>query len=453
MKSEVTNTTNRLRFQQLLDGQVVLGILRDHVFSSWETLNQPSDLRIERYWPGRDETFSIEWSFCLAQGQRCSLYGHALPEGVSPQLLKPTCDGPVLKNQALLGVSVYVDDWHLTIHSPDCDTHLDHLGTCLSDAAPVVHNIRMTNNKAENCNGNGRHTPRATYSLMGYRAGRRAAMHCWLDQIDGSTEDLFCKMYRDDRGHKLIRRHGQISDQLHMMTHGQVRVPEPVRYDTQLRLAQFRWTKGQRMSMDSTNVDTQLPLVAKALAIFHKIELDGLKTFTHEDEWRIVHRWTSLMNTIAPKYQQQLETMSAMLREASPRNDKDSEATLHRDYYPAQLLIDGGQVTILDLDTIARGHRCVDLGNFLAHLLLESIVNNSQGDTWSIQCQSFIRSYIIHGGKCDQDALTYYLSSSLIRIGMVHALRQNGILVAGVLWDKAKQLLCDPQHTNERLTT
>ncbi len=441
MKTDATNTSNSLRLQQLLDGQVAMGILRDHVFSSWKTLGQPSDLRVERYWPGRDETFSIEWSFCLDQGQRFSLYGHALPEGVSPQFCKPANDKPTINGQVLWGVSVYVSDWHLTVHSPDCDAVLDQLDVCLNDAPLLARNIHAANNT----NGNEQFSPQATCQLMGYRAGRRAALHCSLVQKDGETENLFCKMYRDDRGYKLIRRHGKISDQLHMMTHGLVRVPDPIRYDAQLRMAQFGWTSGQKISLDNPNFAAQLELVAKALATFHNIELDDLKTFTHENEWHVVKRWTTLMNTIAPQHHSLLDSLSTMLHEASTHIDDDALATLHRDYYPAQLLMDGERITILDLDTVARGHRCVDIGNFLAHLLLEIIANKSSAaDTWPTHCQSFIRAYMDQGGTCRQHALTYYLGSSLIRIGMVHSLRHNGGRIAAQLWDTAKHLLSDP---------
>ncbi len=445
METRVTNITDSLRFQQLLDERVALGVLRKYVATDWKTLDQPTNLHIERYWPGRDGTLSIEWSFNLSHNQRYSLYVTTIEEGASPQLSTPSDREPFLSGKVLLGVSVYITDWRIAVHSPDCDPHLDQLGKCLDDVTVLKPDVKTKNDRSNNGNGNGHRSQHLTACLLGYRAGRRAAFRYSLSQVYGSTKDLFCKIYRDDRGHQLIRRHGQVSDQLRMMTHSRVRIPEPIRYDEQYRMAQFHWLGGQRLSIHSPDITTHLHLAAEALAVFHNMELDGLHTFTIEDEWQIVKRWMSLTDKIAPQHHQQLELLSTMLHDVSTQIVDDNQATVHRDYYPAQLLIDGDHIAILDLDTMARGHRCVDIGNFLAHLLLETIANDAHDESWSNLYQSFIRSYITHGGHIDSNVLTYYFSSSLIRIGMVHILRKNEGLVAEALWHIAKQLLTNPR--------
>ncbi|WP_172804965.1 ABC transporter transmembrane domain-containing protein [Actinopolymorpha singaporensis] len=49
----------------------------------------------------------------------------------------------------------------------------------------------------------------------------------------------------------------------------------------------------------------------------------------------------------------------------------DSEQVLcHGDFTPAQLLVGSGDMALVDLDTVRRGERAVDLGRFLAHLQL-----------------------------------------------------------------------------------
>jgi aminoglycoside phosphotransferase (APT) family kinase protein len=46
---------------------------------------------------------------------------------------------------------------------------------------------------------------------------------------------------------------------------------------------------------------------------------------------------------------------------------------IHGDFYPAQVLIDGGQVVFLDLDEAVRGHPAADIGSFLGRLLYQVI--------------------------------------------------------------------------------
>lgn len=66
---------------------------------------------------------------------------------------------------------------------------------------------------------------------------------------------------------------------------------------------------------------------------------------------------------------------------------------IHRDFYPDQVLIDGGRAWLLDLDLYADGDPAIDLGNFLAHLDEHAIRNGWDPDALAPQAAAFLAGY------------------------------------------------------------
>src|SRR5207253_690013 len=89
---------------------------------------------------------------------------------------------------------------------------------------------------------------------------------------------------------------------------------------------------------------------------------------TITDEIRILHERLELVGQAQPQLDARLrriltdcERLAAFVR---PR----AFAGIHRDFYPDQILVDGGRIYLLDLDLYCEGDPALDIGNFIAHL-------------------------------------------------------------------------------------
>lgn len=92
----------------------------------------------------------------------------------------------------------------------------------------------------------------------------------------------------------------------------------------------------------------------------------------------------------------------------------------HRDLHDAQILVDGRQVGMLDLDTAARADPALDLGNLLAHVdlaaragRLDSATSDAVGDVLAGAL----------AGPGDRRAVSVYRAASRARLVAVHAFR------------------------------
>jgi len=403
------------------------------------------DVRVERCWPVGSTTtsgFVLEWSF-RAKGRRHTLYGECGSRRRPRKRKELEGDaaggrnsrrGPVISTEGLRGLAKEVDGTNLVLRSPDQDELLPQIAVCLNGKR-MAPRLRAFGLRSE-AGGDSGHRLRCR--LGGYRPGRRATVRFKNGE---STTHLCGKTFRDDRGQKVIERHLRVSEQLRKRCGGRVRVPAPVGFDHELKMALFVWMPGVRAETVGCGADDLLRTAVEVLGHVHELPALGNDPFGPDDEFAVVDRWRRCIGRLMPEAAAEADALAERLKAASAQALVYESATIHRDFYEKQIILAPQCITLLDLDTLARGDVCVDLGNFLAHLLLGELAARGNTQTFAVLADRFLAGYEMLRGRINRANLSFYTATSLFRLGAVHALRTMTARFRPVLWQTAMQVL------------
>lgn len=111
-----------------------------------------------------------------------------------------------------------------------------------------------------------------------------------------------------------------------------------------------------------------LKRVAEAAYKLHQTPAPLSRHHTVRDELGILRRQLDAVSAAQPQVGARLERILAACEVLAGSLPDIPPATLHRDFYPEQLLVDDERLYLLDLDLCARGDPALDIGNFAAHL-------------------------------------------------------------------------------------
>jgi|CXWL01.1.fsa_nt_gi hypothetical protein len=426
----------------LLDGSSVKEMLH-RALPTLGGLNGIEDVRVERCWPVGNNApsgFVLEWSF-RAKRRRHAVYGECgarrkirrRPAGSRDEMggRNHTPRRPIITADGLRGLALEVEGTDLVLRSPDQDELLPQMSVCLSGKR-MAPRLRAFGLRPESNGGSLR------CRLGGYRPGRRATVRF----RNGESSTHLCgKTFRDDRGQKVIERHLRVSEQLRRGCGGRVRVPAPVGFDHELNMALFVWMPGVQAETLGRGGDDLLRAAVEVLSQVHELPGTDNVRFGPEDEYAVVDRWRKCIGRLMPGAALEADELADRLQAASTRACFKEGTTIHRDFYEKQIIIAPQCITLLDLDTLACGDVCVDLGNFLAHLLLRELSARGSSESFTVLADRFLAGYEAQRGRIDRANLSFYTATSLFRLGAVHALRTLTTPYRRVLWDTAMQVL------------
>lgn len=438
MNTEGAIGATQAAVQRLLDVDVVGRMLCAEGGISWPDGREPGNIRIERAWPTHGKRFVVEWSFDLGSVPRYALFGTPSTDANSNQA--GTTNHPTVAADGIRGVLVHLPRWGVRIHSPDEDPDLPQLARCLDEGAMAERLEPFWNNGHERDDSEGRDVE---CRLLSYRSARRATLSLRRLNAIQPGGKLIGKTFRDGRGESLLRLHDQLDRQLASSTKGRVRVPSPVGYLTDLHMALFGWARGEEGGDCWESLCDRAVLASDALAALHGESLEDLDDFSREDECGVILRWHEALGRVDDHlFETTQPLMDALLRGAESMRTEDA-CTVHRDFYERQLIYDGKTITILDLDTLARGEPCVDVGNLLAHLFLGALRAGRSIREYPTAARLVLDRYAAQRGPLNRHTLAFYLASALFRLGAVHVLRTATSAHAPALWRLANELLVE----------
>jgi len=89
--------------------------------------------------------------------------------------------------------------------------------------------------------------------------------------------------------------------------------------------------------------------------------------------------------------------------------------TIHRDFYPNQVLADGERVYLLDLDLCSQGDPAVDIGNFRAHLIEQALRQSGDAELFRDADDAFTERYRMLAPDVSESSIEAYTTLSLAR--------------------------------------
>lgn len=155
--------------------------------------------------------------------------------------------------------------------------------------------------------------------------------------------------------------------------------------------------------------------VAETIHKLHRCDVPLRRCHAPLDELRILHERLPKVTHSRREWRKPIRRiLDACDRLVATLPDR-SDAVLHRDFYPDQLLIDGDTIALLDLDLCCKGDPALDLGNFHAHLTEYSLRRFGNPDALSAVQETFVDQYSKLAGEDFHSRIQAYATLTLVR--------------------------------------
>jgi aminoglycoside phosphotransferase (APT) family kinase protein len=136
------------------------------------------------------------------------------------------------------------------------------------------------------------------------------------------------------------------------------------------------------------------------------------------------HDWCAIFESRLEGEQRTLVTpLMDALRSIASRVRVGPLTMVHRDFYPEQVLWDGAQTWVLDLDDLALGLPALDVGNFVAQIRNLALRRTDSADSFEAEEQTFLQAYEEAGRPDVATDLPFFIAHSLLGLAATEASR------------------------------
>ena len=149
--------------------------------------------------------------------------------------------------------------------------------------------------------------------------------------------------------------------------------------------------------------------IGRALAELHQIDLPVEREHSYDDEYAILDHGLRKVAARRVDLADCIQQLSACCRGLLVNDDASLWTGIHRDFYPAQVLCGKTHIGFVDLDLLSRGHRAIDVGNYLAHLKEMALRRYDKPQALAAHEAAFLDGYFAYAptiAQHDIDALT-----------------------------------------------
>jgi len=151
-----------------------------------------------------------------------------------------------------------------------------------------------------------------------------------------------------------------------------LRIPQPLMYQPQFKMYWQMGVPGMMLSELAENETLFLGCmskVAEQIALLHQIPLQDCRYRKQHDLRQELDKVRLLMGKFNAPCRGRINTIIAKLNSLAPSVQSESLATLHGDLHLKNILVDKGQVYLIDLDSLSIGNPLLDIGSFIAAII------------------------------------------------------------------------------------
>lgn len=155
--------------------------------------------------------------------------------------------------------------------------------------------------------------------------------------------------------------------------------------------------------------------IAEGLHKLHRANLPANRRHTTTDELGILERLLTDLSRDRPKWAQRLYHLLDACRRLAVATPDFERRSIHRDFYPDQVLVNGSRLYLLDFDLYCEGDPALDAGNFLGHLTEQSLRSTGKPDALADREKAFEDRFVELTGQRSRAALRAYGLLTLTR--------------------------------------
>jgi aminoglycoside phosphotransferase (APT) family kinase protein len=181
----------------------------------------------------------------------------------------------------------------------------------------------------------------------------------------------------------------------------------------------FDWQAGTPLSaMMETGLATP-EIIAKAgaaLAQLHSCSVSNLPTVTATDDAASLRDTANDLTAIAPNLAKQITQLAMRICDKLAVANVSTFVPTHGDFSAAQIIVEGGNVSLIDLDRAVFSAAEKDVGNFIAHLTLTQLQGRSLADDFTTIVDALATGYRATGRNLMQSEVDLHTAASLLRL-------------------------------------
>jgi glycosyltransferase involved in cell wall biosynthesis/tRNA A-37 threonylcarbamoyl transferase component Bud32 len=155
--------------------------------------------------------------------------------------------------------------------------------------------------------------------------------------------------------------------------------------------------------------------IAEAIHKLHRAGVQTGKVHAMEDELRILRQCLPLAAQAHPQWRSRLARVLTASTELGATVARGKTCGIHRDFYPAQVIVDGGRLWLLDFDLYCQGDPGLDVGNFIGHITEESLRTREDAAAWQDREQAMEDRFVELSGESVRASVRVYTILTLAR--------------------------------------
>ena len=271
-------------------------------------------------------------------------------------------------------------------------------------------------------------------AVVRHRPGRRATLRYQLrvGAGRGRAEVLYGKLFASDRGPTVHATLGALNRATGRDSTAP-RLPQAVGYVEELGLVLYHGVTGRPILSELLVGRTTLAeRVAGALHALHATQVVLPKRHGLDSELGILRERVERLARTDPELADPSAGILARLSSAAAATRTWRWRPVHRDFYPEQVLVDGGRIVFLDLDDAAMSEPAVDVANFVAHLSLMRLTDDA-ADALVAIADAFVATYHRLDPQLDLRLVRLLQAGTLLRLAQIHAPRRGRTVAADLV--------------------
>ena len=196
-----------------------------------------------------------------------------------------------------------------------------------------------------------------------------------------------------------------------------IAVPEPVGVLPEFHMWLQRKVRGVTASELLAGPDG-MALARRIAEAIHKVHLAGVpseKSHTMADELRILHECLARVGETRPELRQRIANLLKACDQLGGSLPAPRTCGIHRDFYPAQVIVDRARLWLIDFDLYCKGDPSLDVGNFIGHVAEESLRALGDAAAWRDREVALEERFIELTGAAARPAVRAYTTLTLAR--------------------------------------
>lgn len=155
--------------------------------------------------------------------------------------------------------------------------------------------------------------------------------------------------------------------------------------------------------------------IAEAAHKLHQSGIPPRRCHTLADELRILHERLTLVAELWPAWTQRLQRLLRACDRCGADIPASKRQSIHRDFYPDQLIVDGTRSYLLDLDLYCAGDPGLDIGNCIGHLTEQAL--RTLGDVNALVDREAVleERFVELAGERTRSSIQAYTTLTLVR--------------------------------------